>query len=150
MKSRLTKSKKKAIEPIVAAILLIAIAIIAGILLYLWVNKMIVTSSSTSGVSASLQVFGVTYSSGTVDVYIKTPIPLTKYAGSIRCIVYSIDGSLVNATSYVTVTQLGTSGYYADVYKVACGGITLNPGVYYVVVSVDNLGSVTSPSFTVS
>ena len=146
MLARRMKTRKKGIEPIVAAILLIAIAIVAGTLLYIWVSKLTTSPSTGTTVSSQLQVLGISYSSSskTITAYIKSPVNLTSVA-SITVYVYDTNGNFVAAAS------CSAKPYTADVYKVTCQlSSTLNAGTYYAVFNVANVGSTTSPTFTVS
>ncbi len=143
MNLRLRKARK-GVEPIVAAILLIAIAIVAGVLLYLWISRL--TTSSTAGgttIASELQVLSVTGSGTSLTIYVKSPVHLTSYS-SINVYVYKANGQ------YVTAGKCSVTGNTYDVYTVSCTlGSSLSSGTYYATLDISGLGTVTTPSFTV-
>ncbi len=139
----ISKRKKKAIEPIVAAILLIAIAIVAGALLYLWVSKLTASTQTSAPVNSQVQILS-TYYNGSVVVYVKTPGTLT--ANDIEAaIVYFTN----NGTVYKTTTTCKVQNIKDNVYVIACS-LNLKSGVYYARIITKNMGVIVTPSFTVS
>ena len=84
------KSKRKAISPIIATLILIVITVIAGIFLYSFVSGYLGTLSSTTSTPANVQI---------------TPINVTSTSYPTK-----------SATLYVTITNAGTSPVALSIY----------------------------------
>ena len=143
-----SKRKKRAIEPIVAAILLIAIAIVAGALLYLWVSKLAASSQGSMPTSANVQVVAQYYktlSSGSAIVVIVNS-PAKPYATT--AIIYNSTGYVVATSKSCTVSSIGTS---SETYNITCTlSSKLNPGTYYARITTTNVGTISTGAITVT
>ncbi|NPA70429.1 MAG: hypothetical protein GXO26_06435, partial [Crenarchaeota archaeon] len=135
----------RAIEPIVAAILLIAIAIVAGALLYLWVSKLTASSQTSAPVSSQVQVLS-TYYNGSVVVYVKTPGTLTANDIELMMLYFANNG-----TVYKTLSNCKVQNINDNVYVIACTpSSSLAAGVYYARIITKNMGVIVTPSFSIS
>ncbi|GEM_PF-5765536 len=142
--------KRKGIEPIVATILLVAIAIVSAILIYLWVSKLIAqqTSTGNGGVSPSVNVLSVSYvaSNGKYKVMIFLQAPTQPNVESAS--ILTVSGSVVEVvkSSSIYVTQ-EASGVYNVTLVLSS---SLSPGVYYCELYTTDYGIIVTPSFGVS
>jgi flagellin-like protein len=138
---RLLKSKK-AISPIFAALILIAIAVIAGIVVYMFTSGTIasMTGGGTAG-QEKVTVQSASYATGTVTALCQPT------GGPIA----TINGMIVKDSAGNTVGQdLGISTTLtADTLVPISGTITLTSGLYTATVTTEAGGSFVSPTFTV-
>ncbi len=156
-----TKTAKRGIEPIVAAILLIAIAIVAGVILYLWVSRLISsgTTTTTASVAAQMQVLSVeglcTSQSCTVTIYVRSPNPLL--STYIReAVLYFVNGTVAKVvskecTKSSTEPCIEVSSVSGDVYKIVVKNLDTKyeGGTYYCEVFT-SYGTFVTPSFIMS
>ncbi len=155
------RNAKRGIEPIVAAILLIAIAIVAGIILYLWVSRLISsgTTTSTTSIAAQIQVLQVQYDSDKKQILIFVQAPGLSQSDIKEAMIFKAGGQLVATCSSDAITSPTNLG--GDVYKLtitvkSCKDTSgkqlsngLNSGIYYVEL-VTTYGTVITPAFTVT
>ncbi len=147
MKLGSTRLKKRGIEPIVAAILLIAIAIVAGVLLYLWVSRLTASSQASTPVQAQAQVLAAFYdtSANNVTVLVKSPVAITPSDVESMIVYYANNGTPAatasSASCYVThISDL--------IYSINCS-VALSTGTYYARVVTKNVGTITTGTFVV-
>lgn len=154
---------RRGIEPIVAAILLIVITVVAAVLLYMWFNGYLsTTTSKVSQISApeELQIVGVNMqSSSSMVVYVQNvgPIPvvinqayiLNATTLNVVCVpaitYYSIppSASSVPATSGVTLSTNQAAAIYLNLT-----GCNLTPNQYYVIKLVTARGTQVTYQFS--
>ena len=157
-----TKTAKRGIEPIVAAILLIAIAIVAGVILYLWVSRLITSgaTSTTTAIAAQMQVISTTYQKGSdnnyhIYVYVRSPVTLS--SSSVKTVlIYTVSGTIqktidkecggATKTDCYTVSNVNGDVYEIDITLDSSG---LSSGIYYCEI-VTSYGTLVTPTFTVS
>ncbi len=150
MTHQVIRRTRKGIEPIVAAILLIAIAIISAVLIYLWISKLIAqqTSTSNGGVSPGARVLSVSYipssSQPQVVLYVQAPTKPNVESASI----VAVNGTIVQVVPSSNIDVSTTQA--SDVYKIVLNVGALSPGVYYCQLYTTDYGIIVSPSFGVS
>lgn len=134
------KTKTRAVEPIVAALLLIAIAVAASVIMYTWVTNMISQQSQQAGTRISIE---------TVQ-FLKTASNNTKISVTIRntgsanakivTIYLTYPNSTLLATQYTTVVTPATTQPF---------DITLTTPNYWVASSSYTIKAVTDNGFLV-
>ena len=149
----------KAISPIFATLILIAIAVIAGVVVYMFVSGTLatMTSGGTAGqekVSVQAASFRATLTGGTVTVYVEqTGGPIASING---LIIKDSSGNTVGTAALTSgagtpPTELLVSGTLTTVtgtYTFPQGGSDLSTSVSYTVtVTTVAGGSFVSPSF---
>jgi flagellin-like protein len=108
-KMRLKRFRKniKAISPIISVLLMIAVAVVAALVTYAWVMGFIGFTTGKTG--KSIQIQSVTYTGGTVTVYVQnvgnSAVQFTQGQG------LYVDGTLATG---VTITGLDANGYLAQ------------------------------------
>lgn len=145
----------KAISPIFATLILIAIAVIAGVVVYMFVSGTLatMTSGGTAGqekVSVQAASFGATTTGGTVTVYLEqTGGPAATVNG---LIIKDASGNTVGTATIATpgtvALTMNTLQTITGTYAFPTGGSDLSPSTSYTVtVTTAAGGSFVSPSF---
>ncbi len=107
------KTQRKAVDPIIATLLLIAIAVAAGIIVYVYVNSLAggLTQGGGAQVSDQLQLDAYNYVSGTSLTFTVRDVGST----SVSVTSVFIDGSLEGAANSVSGTcSAGANPPYAS------------------------------------
>jgi flagellin-like protein len=138
----------KAISPIFATLILIAIAVIAGVVVYMFTSGFLAgNATNTNAAQEKLAVSGASYDATglSVTVYVQD-MTSTDTVTVTGLLVKDGSGTIASATITPTdITQaLGLVPITGDL------AAALNTGVYTVTVTTEGGGSFVSPSFTVS
>ncbi len=139
--------RKKGIEPIVAAIMLVAITVISAIMVYLWISRLVVqqTGPSSNSVNSQIKVLTVNATSSEITIFVQAPSkPIVQSAS-----VFYTNGTLVTAVTNINVKQL-LNNVAPNIYKITISNINLKPGSYYCEIYTSNYGIIVTPSFVVS
>jgi archaeal type IV pilus assembly protein PilA len=150
---RLIKNRK-AISPIFATLILIAIAVIAGVVVYMFTSGTLATmTNGGTAAQEKVTVQAASYSSGTVTVYLQqTGGP----AGTINgLIIKDGSGSTKAVATAITMTapaptpNPNPAPLTAGTLTTITGTVTLTSGTYTVDITTKAGGSFVSPSFVV-
>lgn len=150
----------KAISPIFATLILIAIAVIAGVVVYMFVSGTLatMTSGGTAGqekISVQAASFSATNTGGTVTVYVEqTGGPLATVNG---LIIKDSSGNTIGSLTSLAITSpsqstlalsTGVLTTVTGTYTFPTGGLDLSASTSYTVtVTTAAGGSFVSPSF---
>ena len=139
--------KSLGIEPIVAAILLIVITVVAAVLLYMWFSGYLTATTTKVNSMATPEQFQVTAASlsasngltayvqntGTVSITIADIYILSSTTGNLLCNV-TIPETTINPGSTVEITATSTS--------ITCNsGVSIQPGTAYELLFVTSSGT---------
>ena len=152
------RRNSKALSPIFATLILIAIAVIAGIVVYMFTSGYLASmTTNTSAGQEKLAVSGATYT-GSTDLKVKAYVQNMAQTGSATItglLVKSQDGSVQQSGTSLTST-VSPAPSPALAITQANGLVTISatvtalaPGTYTVTVTTQGGGSFVSPSFTV-
>ncbi len=155
-------TRRKGIEPIVAAILLVVAAIVGGILLYLWTSGMIQSATGTATATKPIVVMWAGYMEAKTASYLNvtlklpyalSPSDLNATLQEVECY-YAINGSLANvATSPVIryISPKTTARVFALGIELSKSTGFLKRGTsYYCRIDFGKIGAAVTPVFTVS
>jgi len=135
---------RRGISPVVATVLLVMIAISAGVLLYIWLQSYTQTALGSKPIPVELiRIVSVDYKKNSkLTIYVRnlgsTPVEIHKVY------IYKSDGTLVQSKDVsVAIGPNNEKTFTVD-------NVQLAPGVYYVKVVTTNGNIAVSDYFTVS
>ena len=130
------KKDAKGISPLIATLLMIAIAVAASVITYSWVMSMIGSQSTQAQTAVRIDNVGFNLTSNSVTVTIRN-------IGSVSADIVTVGVKLTSATSYTTVNisparaiAIGT----ADDVTVTLTGLNLQTGYNYDVKVITSTG----------
>jgi flagellin-like protein len=133
---RRLKKDAKGISPLIATLLLIAIAVAASVITYSWVMSMIGSQSTQAQTAVRIDNVGLNLTSDSVTVTIRN-------IGSVSADIVTVGVKLTSAASYSTVdvspAQAIAVGTANDV-TVSLTGLDLQPGFNYDVKVITSTG----------
>ena len=144
-------SKTKAIEPIIASLLLIAIAVAASVITYTWVTNMI--SQQSSQAQTMMRIEAVSFSkSGTLNNVNNVTTVTVRNTGTVNAKIvttyFTYANSTQKATSYTTVILPATTSPFIIILDAGKGWVAATN--YAIKIVTDNgfyaEGTYTSPS----
>ncbi len=135
--------KNKAVSPVIATLLLILIAVATAVLVYVWVTGYAtsVTSSGTPELRERIKVEAVSYSSGTLTVYVRN-------VGDVSVTIDSIYVMYAENSTIVTMTTISRDISVNDVESMSVS-VSLATDTTYVVKVVTTNGVEAASTFTV-
>lgn len=145
------RMNRKGISPIFATLILIAIAVIAGVVVYAftsgWLSGM---TQSTTAAQERVTVSGAQGTTTSVTVYIQnmdanTPVHITGLLVKDSAGTIASDNSPITTSPGVVLTAVTQANGLVDV----TGAVALTAGTYTVTVTTANGGQFVSPNFTV-
>jgi flagellin-like protein len=152
MMNKMFRNNRKAISPIFATLILIAIAVIAGVVVYTFTSGTLstMTGGGTAG-QEKVTVQSASYTTNTVTIILQqTGGPAAKVNGMI---IKDGAGNTVGTATGInvatpTVTPAASYALVSGTLTTITGTYTLSPGTYTVTVTTAAGGSFVSPSFT--
>ncbi len=154
----------RGIEPIVAAILLVIIATVAGVILYLWVSRLISSEIATTNgapIVSQIQIMGIQVTKESklyhIVMYARSQVPLS--SKNIEAVmIYDTSGRLrgviPNKDGYISVSNVVDDIYRIDIQINMTGNISsslnhLEEGAYYCEIVTD-YGTIITPVFVLT
>ena len=170
------KTNRKAVSPVIATLLMIAIAVAASVVMYSWMNTMVknqATQSQTAIRLEEVQFNNVSLTGGANSQFIKISIRNTGTVGAVITTVYvyqqdtqlfkfddlsiAFSANELKAVGFTNNTAIDTTGEWetdaglgeVDVIKVETMGTLLEPATAYRIKMVTDIGfSVESTYYT--
>jgi archaeal type IV pilus assembly protein PilA len=135
----------KAISPIFATLILIAIAVIAGVVVYMFTSGYLASmTNNTNAAQDKLAVSGASYDGKDLTVYVQN----MQQTGKVTVTGLLVKDSSGNTAASVT-SLTGTTFAQSDGLQTITGAASLSgPGTFTVTVTTAGGGSFVSPAFT--
>lgn len=137
--------RRKALEPIIAALLLVVVAVVGGIMLYMWTQKFLSsqTSATSTGPVTSARVLSIYPINGqNISIIIRSdvaPIVRTALARFANGTVYTV------MQQVLSIKPLGNGIYNVTIMLRSS---LLRGYSYYLEIVTANLGTIFTPTFS--